>query len=248
MMRLARSTLFCSLTLSSLMMAAPADARLVVEGNRVIYTHDSKEVSVRVKNHGDAAALAQVWVDEFDVDAGPDSSKAPFVAMPPLMRIDGNKKQLIRIRYTGGSLPQDRESVFWLNVLDTPAVNRAASSAQIQVAVRNRFKLFYRPEALKGQSAGGTINTLQWSLAQQGGRWMLNVRNDSPFHANTVKATLLVDGRNVDVPEVGMIQPLSTQQFAVPGLSARPANAQVRMKFLTEYGSPSEHTAPLASP
>ncbi|HEL3170619.1 TPA: fimbria/pilus periplasmic chaperone [Stenotrophomonas maltophilia] len=248
MMRLTRSALLCSLALSSLMMAASADARLVVEGNRVIYTHDSKEVSLRVKNHGEAASLAQVWVDEFDVDAGPDGSKAPFVAMPPLMRIDANKKQLIRIRHTGGSLPQDRESMFWLNVLDTPAVNPEASSAQIHIAVRNRFKLFYRPEALKGQTAAGTINALQWSLAQQGRSWVLNVRNDSPFHANTVKATLRVDGRNVDVPEFGMIQPLSTQHFAVPGLSARPANAQVRMKFLTEYGSPSEHTAPVASP
>ncbi|WP_080291809.1 fimbrial biogenesis chaperone [Stenotrophomonas maltophilia] len=248
MMRPIRSTLFCCVAVSTLMVAAPVDARLVVEGNRVIYTHGSKEVSVRVKNHGEVASLAQVWIDELDVDAGPDASKAPFVAMPPLMRIDGGKKQLIRVRYTGGDLPQDRESVFWLNVFDTPAVNPDASSAQIQIAVRNRFKLFYRPEALKNQNATGIISKLQWSLVQQGGRWTLNGRNDSPFHANAVKATLLVDGRGVDVPGVGMIAPFSTQQFALPGLSGSPGNAEVRLKFVTEYGSPSEYTAPAMIP
>ncbi|MBA0397434.1 hypothetical protein D7U98_18785 [Stenotrophomonas maltophilia] len=247
MMRSIRSALFCSLTVSVLMTAAPAHARLVLEGNRVIYPQGSKDISVRVKNHGDAASLAQVWVDEFDVDAGPDASKAPFVAMPPLMRIDGNKKQLIRIRYTGGTLPQDRESVFWLNVFDTPAVSSEAS-AQIQLAVRNRFKLFYRPESLKGQASTGVISQLQWSLAKQEGRWVLSARNDSPFHANAVKATLLVEGRSIEVPGVNLIAPLSTRQFEVPGFSGPVGKAEVRLKFVTEYGSPSEHTKPVESP
>jgi len=228
--------------------SVPADARIVIEGNRAIYPAASKEISVRAKNHADVPALAQVWVTEYEVDADPEASRAPFAALPPLVRIGAGKTQVFRIRHIGAELPQDRESVFWLNVLDMPGHSSEAGSPQseIRIAVRNRIKLFYRPEALKGQAAGDAIGKLQWSLVPQGHSWALQVRNDSPFHVNTVSAALLVGGKRIEADKVGIIKPKAVQQFAVPGLKARPANAEVTFKFVTEYGSAAEETVSLA--
>ncbi|MEN2733548.1 fimbria/pilus periplasmic chaperone [Escherichia coli] len=44
---------------------------------------------------------------------------------PPIFRMDSKSGQTVRIVYTGESLPKDRESLFYLNVLDIPAKPRA---------------------------------------------------------------------------------------------------------------------------
>jgi P pilus assembly chaperone PapD len=52
---------------------------------------------------------------------------------------------------TGGSLPEDRESVFWLNVKSIPATDDSVPHNNVlQVVVKSRLKLFYRPAGLEG--------------------------------------------------------------------------------------------------
>lgn len=68
--------------------------------------------------------------------------------------------------YTASSvLPKDRESVFWFNVLEVPPKPDAATVANqslLQLAFRTRIKLFYRPEALKGNPSEAPL-ALKWS-------------------------------------------------------------------------------------
>jgi chaperone protein EcpD len=242
-----RTTLYCVLAVTSLVAAAPADARISVLGNRVIYPAEAKEVTIRFSNRGDTPTLAQIWVDDFDQDVGPDKSRSPFVAMPPLVRVGANKTQAVRIRYTGGALPEDRESVFWLNILDAPARDGAvdASDPHIQIAIRNRLKLFYRPTALKGLDAASAVPSLQWSIVPNGAGWALQVRNDSPFHVNAVRAELQVGGQSVEAKDVDIIAPKSVKKFVVPGLGARPASAEVTFKYISDHGAKLDHRAPL---
>lgn len=250
MSRLIRSVLCCALMVAGASTAPPAHARIVIEGNRVIYPESSKEVTVRLKNNGDHPALAQVWVDDYEIDAGPEQSKAPFTALPPLVRVEPHKGQVVRIRRMPGELPHDRESVFWLNVLDLPgsAPSEGGQSSQLQIAVRNRIKVFYRPAQLQGAVPGMAVEQLQWALVPEGAGWALQVRNDSPFHISAVRAWVMANGKAFNADDVGIVKPKSVQTFPVPSLKSRPGSAEVKLKFVNEFGGAVETQAPIKLP
>ena len=101
-------------------LAGSAHAGVVISGTRVIYQAKEREVTVKLSNEGDAPALVQVWLDTGNPNAMPDESKVPFTLSPPLFRLDPKKGQSLRLIYTQEPLPQDKESLFWLNVLEVP--------------------------------------------------------------------------------------------------------------------------------
>ncbi|ALP58412.1 fimbria/pilus periplasmic chaperone [Pseudomonas aeruginosa] len=71
---------------------------------------------------------------------------APFITIKPLTLISPNGQQMLRVLHAGQSLPEDRESLFWLNILDIPRNPRQADTRKF--AIRQRLKLFYRPARL----------------------------------------------------------------------------------------------------
>lgn len=80
-----------------------------------------------------------------------NSSVMPFIATPPVFRIQPKAGQVVRVIYNNTKkLPQDRESVFWFNVLQVPPTNIGSDSGQnkMLVMLRSRIKLFYRPDGL----------------------------------------------------------------------------------------------------
>ncbi|WP_146673271.1 fimbria/pilus periplasmic chaperone, partial [Salmonella enterica] len=96
-------------------------ADIIISGTRIIYDANKKDVSVRLENKGKSPLLVQNWIDLGNDNAEPGSIKAPFAATPPVSRIESKRGQSIKIMYTGAeSLPKDRESVFWFNVLEVP--------------------------------------------------------------------------------------------------------------------------------
>jgi chaperone protein EcpD len=154
-----------------------AQAGIVVAGTRVIYPADKKEVTVSMKNTGQSPALVQSWIDTGDPTEAPQNITVPFVLMPPFARIDGGKGQTLRLMYTGGALPQDRESVFWLNILSVPPKKSDAHNQYLNVAYQTRIKLFYRPAGLE-LSAEAAGEKLQWK--REGDTF--SVFNPTPYH------------------------------------------------------------------
>ncbi len=65
-------------------------------------------------------SLTQVWVDDGRVQNQPEKDAAPFIVLPPIVRIEPGKGQSWRLVFNGSRLPQDRESLFWFNLLDIP--------------------------------------------------------------------------------------------------------------------------------
>ncbi len=106
------------LVISALLMATTAaQAGVIIGGTRVIYPGDKKEASVPVTNNDDINYLIQSWVD---TDA-PGAAKAPFMVTPPLFRINAHQDNTLRVVRTGGDLPKDRESLYWLNIKSIPS-------------------------------------------------------------------------------------------------------------------------------
>lgn len=161
-------------------LSASAQAGIVLNTTRVIYPAEDKEVSFGVHNSGGGEILLQSWL-ESDAQGTVD---LPFVIIPALARMPADSKQLLRIMYAGVDMPQDRESVFWLNVQEIP---QAAAENALQIAIRQRIKVFFRPQGLRAEPAQAA-EKLQWRVLE-GDR--LQVSNPGPYYVSMVKIDVL---------------------------------------------------------
>ncbi len=219
------------LLVASLLLLCPAaEAGIVINGTRVIYPAQSREVTVQVNNVGDAPSLVQAWIDSGDADQTPEDSDAPFVLTPPISRVEPGSSQALRVIYAGRALPTDRETVFWLNVLDVPPAPPGDGSADqnyLQVAFRSRLKLFFRPQGLKGQ-ANDAAQALQWSVVAG----QLRVENPTPYYVTLAEAHARAGDRETVIQTQGkMIEPKQQLEFVVPA-----AIEEVRFITINDYG------------
>ncbi|RUI47801.1 molecular chaperone [Pseudomonas aeruginosa] len=99
-------------------LVADASASLSVIGTRFIYPAGVSALTIRVGNVGTRPALVQAWLDRGDETADPSAVTVPFILSPPLLRMDPQETQALQLRHTGEPLPDDRESLFWVNLLE----------------------------------------------------------------------------------------------------------------------------------
>ncbi len=184
----------------SLLVASPALAGIVITGTRVVYPAGEREVAVKIDNRGSEPVLAQSWVDEGDPDATPETTRAPYTISPPVNRINPGKGQTLRLRYVGESLPTDKESVFWLNVLEVPPLKKNKQN-QLQMAFRSRIKIFYRPAGLPGNAnlAGQSVT---WKREKNG----VEGTNPTPYYVSLANIAEDKEGKR-PIGEGGMIAP-----------------------------------------
>ncbi|WP_448123039.1 fimbrial biogenesis chaperone [Stenotrophomonas riyadhensis] len=245
-----RTAMRAGLTLGVLSLAITSHAGVQIDGTRVIYSEGMPEATVRLRNNNDVPVLLQSWVDTLTESASPSTTQAPFVLMPPISRVDAGKGQVLRMKLTSASLPKDRESAFWLNVLEVPAVKSdgTASGGHLQITVRNRIKIFYRPKVLDDRGAGRAPQDVAWSLVADQGAWSLQARNDSPYHVSMVKAWLVQGQKETEAESMQMLTPHSTTSFKLPGINASPANATLKVRYINDFGGVVNTTLPLSSP
>ncbi|MFD3238879.1 FimD/PapC N-terminal domain-containing protein [Rahnella perminowiae] len=82
-----------------------------------------------------------------------------------LFRLNAGEDNSLRIIRTGGILPDDRESLFWLNIKAIPRLPEEAPAGLLQIVVKTRLKLFYRPAALLTPAGQSAWRQLQFSRA-----------------------------------------------------------------------------------
>lgn len=230
----------------SVLFAVAAHASVTIGGTRVIYPLDQREVSVKLNNDSRTPALVQVWMDDGNADAKPGDIKTPFVITPPIFRMDPNKSQTLRLMYGGDALPQDRESVFWLNVLDVPPKTDAkASTNTLQLAYRTRIKVFVRPPRLPG-SPDEAPKSLEWRVvpAPGGAGLALSVSNTSAYHVSFSEISVSSNGRTYKNETGGMVAPRSTQIIPVPDMSGV-TSGKIHFIAISDYGGPIEGDATL---
>ncbi|WP_434629539.1 fimbrial biogenesis chaperone [Chromobacterium sp. CV08] len=228
--------------------AGGVSAGVVISGTRVVYKADDREVTVKINNPGKDPSLVQVWADSGNEKSVPNTADAPFLIMPPIFRVDPAKGQTLRLTFTGADLPKERESVFWLNVLDVPPLPKAGNEQRnfMQVAFRSRIKLFYRPAGLQG-SSDDAADKLSWSLLPQaGGRgYMLRATNQAAYHVSLNRATLLM-GRHEYETDGGMVPPGGNHDFMLKDPRFKPESSmKLNYESINDYGAPVAHSVPL---
>ncbi|ALR76090.1 molecular chaperone [[Enterobacter] lignolyticus] len=209
---------------SLLLAAATAHAGVIIGGTRLVYQGEKKEASIGITNPDSLDYLIQSWTDRSDNSA----AKPPFLVTPPLFRLDARQQNTLRVVRTGGNLPTDRESLFWLNVKAIPSSTRQAGVNTLQIAIKTRIKLIFRPQSVTGKPED-EAHRLTW---RQQGR-MLIVDNPTPFYMNF--QTIAVNGKNLS--GITWAKPKGETQFALPSSIS---GSRVSWSVITDYGSVSK--------
>jgi len=222
------------------MLCTHAHTAVSVTGTRVIYPEQRKQISVRLNNEGETPALVQAWIDTGDPTAKPETLNVPFVIMPPVVHIEAGKGQTLRLMYTPQPLPPDRESIYWLNVLDIPPNPPATDKERnlLQIAYRTRIKLFFRPAGLKGDPAA-TPGQVKWSIVKTDQGYALRGDNPTAFAVSYAALAVEIADQKLKA-ETGMIKPFDTAQFpltAAPSILV-PQAFKIRYSAINDYGGP----------
>ncbi|MBH3421108.1 MULTISPECIES: fimbria/pilus periplasmic chaperone [Pseudomonas] len=237
-----------SLLALGLVAGSSANASVVIAGTRVIYNAPEHETTLKISNKGQEPALIQAWVDNGEANAEPSEIDVPFTVTPPLARLDPQKSQTLRIFYTGEALPKNKESVFWLNVLEVPPRPAADKEDKnhLQLAIRSRIKLFFRPADLKGDAAH-TPGSITWRLIRDAGGSALEAHNPSVFHASFASLEVGSGGKTATFEEGGMLAPGETRSFPLKGQVSSGIDAKVHYRAINDYGGITEGDASLIS-
>ena len=219
-----------------------ASASIFVESSRIIYPQNETDITVKLMNRGRTAALTQHWIDADESTLAAKTSNVPFLMTPPISRIEGGKSQVLRIVYTQEALPTDRESLFYLNILEVPARDKnhldASDAAEVQMALRVRLKLFFRPEHM-GVTIDEVPNKINFEFVDHiNGEMTIRAINPTPYYVSFTGLTAESGSVIATQNEGGMLAPMETSTFKlqlVNGLSL-PANMQLSCYYITDFG------------
>ncbi|ELY5815616.1 molecular chaperone [Cronobacter turicensis] len=213
-------------------------ASMTISGTRIIFPGNERETSVRTTNKGSQPALVQVWVDDGKADSDINAVKIPFVVTPPVYRVEPGRGQSVRLVYNGMSLPQDRESVYWFNMLEIPpAPAGAVKKNRLELAFRTRIKIFFRPQTLSSNSEG-SVDKLRWKLINDNVKGTgIEVTNPTPYFFSFDTAKLNTSMGKIDLA-MDMVAPGATERFySVKKINAPASVSTVTFWFLNDYGA-----------
>lgn len=215
-----------------------ARAVLIVEGTRLIYSGSAREASISILNKSERGALVQSWVSEEDDD---DKRDVPFAVAQPLVYLEPNGRHLIRVFYAGWGLPEDKESVVWLNIMDIPPKREQSEQpGSIQFAVRQRLKLFYRPPGLVG-STSDAVPKLVWKTLQG---QKIQVNNPSSFHVSLIDLEVGTGASRQEITDYVFLSPGETRVLEAP-VPAFEYSSHISFKEITDSGLQKYHSVEL---
>lgn len=222
----------------------PANAALMLQGSRLIYPEEKREITARLEHAGEAASIVQAWIDDGDATATPANAKAPFLVRPPIFRLDAGKTQILRISSLPQSLPKDRESLFWFNArevpTETPGSTDAEGSSKMHFIVRTRVKLLYRPKGLTALAANQAPRQLGWRVEAETGGCALVAMNSTPYHVSL--NSIAAGHEKISVGD-GVVAPMQEQRFQLSASQCQSVSSKVTFEYINDYGAVNTHEA-----
>jgi fimbrial chaperone protein len=199
----------------SLFLAQPTLAGISVGATRIIFSEADSSQSVDINNRSpNQPYLINVGISE---SLSAKSTHSVFMPTPALFRIEPDSSNQVRILKKTNSLPRDRESVFYLNVMAIPTSKAGQDNSEnkvggtMQVATGNTIKLFYRPSHLP-IAQKEAMGKLQFSREGKG----IKVSNPTPYFISM--KTLKIDDRKVKLDVIkgtSMIAPFASNVYPV---------------------------------
>lgn len=255
MNNLVRFFLVISVCATASLHATVSYASVIIQGTRVIYPAEQQEVVVRLESKGARPSLIQAWLDDGDKSVTPTTAQAPFSVVPPIFRIEPKTQQALRLRYTGEPLPADRESLYWLNVMEIqPKTVGADGRNLIELSFRTRLRVYFRPSGLP-YARNDAAKKLSWTLVAYQGGYALEVLNRTPYHLPMSSVELLTESKQKYriakplQPNDNLLLPSGDiKRFMLPGLQSKPSGP-LRVEFTetNDFGAKIKHSIDLQS-
>ncbi|WP_278807842.1 fimbria/pilus periplasmic chaperone [Obesumbacterium proteus] len=190
-------------------------------GTRLIYPIGNNQTSMPITNSDEKGTfLIQTWVEN-----SKEVKTSDFVITPPLFAIDPESENTLRIAYVGSkALPNDRETVYWLNVKAIPATKSPTKDSNtLQIAVLNRIKLFMRPKNLPMKS---TDAPAQLRFHRSGSQ--LVIKNPTPYYVTLVQ----FKAGSQKIPNT-MVSPMESTTLTLP----ENAQGEITFQTVSDFGA-----------
>lgn len=220
--------------------SADAHASVTMLGTRAIYPASAGEQALRFSNPDDHPNLVQIWLDDGRTGAtdGAENLPSPFLVIPPVFRMEPRSGQVVRLSYVGATLPQDRESLFFLNFLQVPALKAGSvGDNQLVLTVRSRMKVFYRPAGLDSEAdAARAPDALSFAIDNAGAGANMVVRNASAYHVVLQQAALLVNGQPQALVRATLIRPFQELRWPLPQMPVELSRLRMQLRIVNDVG------------
>lgn len=210
--------------ISSLTASFVAHSGIVIDSTRHLYKEGTREISANIENKDNTPFLVKSWVEPRE-----GSNTSLFMVTPPLFRLEAKQKNTVRIFPNAHivNAPKDRETVYFFSVMSIPPTNDADNDKnKIQLAVRHRMRLIYRPLSIQSLSINEEAKNLEWRKANN----KITLRNTTPFfiYFKSVK----INGKEVS-STINHVDALSTKEFLLP---AGVNGSEIEWKVSTDNG------------
>lgn len=198
-----------------------AHAGVALGATRVIYPAGQKQVPLAVTNTDESGTyLIQSWVENAD-----GAKDGRFVVTPPLFAMQGKKENTLRILdASNNQLPQDRESLFWMNVKAIPAMDKSKlNDNTLQLAIISRIKLYYRPAKL-AMPPEQAVEKLTFRRSAG----TLTLINPSPYYLTVTELNV-----GTRVLENALVPPMGEARVKIPD----DAGGEITFRTINDYGA-----------
>jgi len=218
-----RRGLLATLLSAIALMSMCAYSAVTLDRTRIVFPGTEKSINITITNDNpEEAYLAQSWIEDLQ---GKKLTKGAILATPPLQRVEARSSSLVRLSTTPelGTLPQDRESVFYFNLREVPP--KASDGNTLQIALQSRVKLFYRPASILSESETKWAHKVTLTKTVTGYR----LNNTTPFILTVIGFGNTKEQAEKNSFDVVMVPPKSTHDIT--------ANVSTpHLTYINDYG------------
>lgn len=205
-----------------LLLSCGVYAGFTTSSSRIIYNEADTSKSLILASTNQYPVVTQTWIDHGDGIANQVIS--PFVVLPAVFKIKPERLQTLKIIHNGDSMPQDRESVFWLNLLEIPGYTSeqiqplGPDQARLTLSMNTQLKIFYRPKKLEKMSLSTIIEKLKFSVQQLDGKFILICENMSPYNVSFSQLGIISKDKKIIIEQQMdmMTQALTQRAYELP--------------------------------
>ncbi|WP_028768977.1 fimbrial biogenesis chaperone [Shewanella fidelis] len=194
---------YCHIMLIFVLLSAwfpqPLFAGVGLDKSRFVYIVGTKSAQFRLVNHNAYPVIVSLWLDSGDMSATPESTTAPLIVSPPIVQLNPKEvttAKLIDAGITEG-LPDDRESLLWLNVLEQPPFEKQTSAEQamteqvMAIAMQVQYKVFVRPTSIKPNNDAAFKQITFLLVTRKQAAPILQLHNPTAYHLSLKQLQLL---------------------------------------------------------
>ncbi|EPE2229229.1 fimbrial biogenesis chaperone [Cronobacter turicensis] len=192
---------------------------------------DDNAAELWIQNQGATPMTMQVRIVRWRQEVGNEryQQQQDVAASPPIVRIDGGKKQLIRL-ISQAQVPAGVEQAYRIVVDEIPQpTDPGKPQLGLKLQMRYSIPLFVYGQGVATERAGAHHAYLQpenlsWRVVRENGQPAIEITNRDQIHARISKVTVQQGGKPRVLAEglLGYVLPGQSRVFALPAGISQP--------------------------